>query len=124
MKEYSNRAFDNRFCDRGAFGRKPWTARRHPVNDRVGCQARATTMRTFAECQVMSDENTRDIAVEAKTLIEAHMTDCSKFRDSLLDIHKEFRDDLKKINWRMSMFIGGLIVLSHGFDYAMKILGH
>lgn len=72
----------------------------------------------------MNDTETRDIALAAKTLIDAHMTDCSKFRDSLIEIHKEFREDLKKINWRMALLLGSIITLSHVMDYIMKAFGH
>lgn len=68
--------------------------------------------------------DTRDIAVEAQTLIKAHVLDCVEFRKTLIDIHREFRDDLKKINWRMAMILGGVVVLSHGLDWFLRLSGH
>lgn len=63
------------------------------------------------------------------------MDDCSRYRQIQLNAwqayrdeqalaHHEFREDLKKINWRMAMILGGLIVLSHGVDYVLKFFGH
>lgn len=72
----------------------------------------------------MSDESTRDIAMAAKLLIDHHMTDCNVFRDNLRGDLAEFRNDLKKINWRMALILGGLIVLSHGIDWLLLVTGH
>lgn len=72
----------------------------------------------------MVQDNTRDIAMTAQTLINQHMTDCNQFRDNLRQDLTDFRNDLKKINWRMAMILGGLIVFSHGIDWIMALLGH
>lgn len=72
----------------------------------------------------MIDDKTRDIAMTAKTLIDHHMTDCNVFRENLRNDLAEFRADLKKINWRMAMILGGLVVLSHGIDWLLTLAGH
>lgn len=71
----------------------------------------------------MTDKGTRDIALEALTMIKAHQLDCEKFRVIILDSHKTFTEDLKKINWRMAMILGGLVVISHGIDWVVKLVG-
>ncbi len=72
----------------------------------------------------MDDNNTRDIAMSAKLLIDTHMTDCNKFRENLRGDFKEFRDDLKKVNWKIAMMLGGIVVISHGVDWIVSLLGH
>ncbi len=72
----------------------------------------------------MINEDTRDIAMAAKTLIDHHMTDCNAFRVNLRSDLTEFRDDLKKLNWRIAMMIGGLVIISHGVDWILQLLGH
>ncbi len=69
-------------------------------------------------------DDTRDIAVNAKTLIDHHMTDCEQFRKNLRDDLSDFREDLRKLNWRMAMILGGLVILSHGIDWLMTFTGH
>ena len=58
----------------------------------------------------MSDD-TRDIAVEAKSLVNQHMTDCMAFRITVQSTLAEFRDDLKSLNWRMALIVGGITAL-------------
>ena len=70
------------------------------------------------------DINTRDIAMTAKALIDHHMTDCETFRQNLRGDLKEFREDLRKLNWRMAMLIGGLLLFTHGIDWVITYLGH
>ncbi len=72
----------------------------------------------------MSDDSTRDLALQAKTMIEHHMTDCNVFRNNLRNDLSEFREDLKKINWRMAMILGGLVILSHSIDWFLTLTGH
>lgn len=71
-----------------------------------------------------ADYTTRDIAMNAQTLISHHMTDCEQFRVNLRQDMSEFRDDLKKLNWRMAMILGGLVILSHGIDWILSATGH
>ena len=70
------------------------------------------------------DDNTRDLALTANTKIDQHMTDCTKFREALRQDLIGFREDIKKINWRVAMMLGGLIIISHGVDYFLGLLGH
>lgn len=72
----------------------------------------------------MSETDTRDIAIMAKALIDNHMTDCNKFRENLRGDLSDFRDDLKKLNWRMAMAIGGIMVFTHGIDWILAFMGH
>lgn len=69
-------------------------------------------------------DDTRDIAMMAKTLIDAHMTDCTKFREGLRADLKSFNDDLKKLNNRVMMIIGGIVLITHGVDWVMQLMGH
>lgn len=54
--------------------------------------------------------DTRDIAVEAKIMINQHMTDCTQFRITVQNTLAEFREDLKKLNWRMALIVGGITI--------------
>lgn len=56
------------------------------------------------------DNSTRDTAVRAETMINQHMTDCSLFRVAIQNTLAEFRQDLKSLNWRMAMIVGGITV--------------
>jgi hypothetical protein len=69
-------------------------------------------------------DTTRDLAVEANTKIDHHMLDCATFRSGLKDDFKEFREDLKKLNQRMAMVLGGLVIISHGIDWLLGLVGH
>lgn len=71
----------------------------------------------------MSDDNTRDIAMQAKTLIDSHMTDCNAFRTNLRNDLSEFRDDIKKLYWRVALIFGGIMLASRGVDWVL-ILFH
>lgn len=64
---------------------------------------------------------TRDMAVQANTKIDHHLLDCAQFREALRSDFKEFRDDLKRLNWRIAIMIGGLVVLSHGIDWLVSL---
>lgn len=70
------------------------------------------------------DDNTRDIAMMAKTLIDAHMTDCTQFREGLRADFKEFNIALTKLNNRVMMIIGGIVLFTHGIDWLMTLTGH
>lgn len=72
----------------------------------------------------MADTETRDIAMQAKILIDHHMLDCSTFRENLREDLNDFRADIKKLNWRIAMGIGGLVVFTHGIDWILTFLGH
>lgn len=72
----------------------------------------------------MEEKGTRDMVIEAITMIKSHMNDCEKYRQIILNTHAEFRDDIKKLNIRMAMILGGLIILSHGIDYILAFFGH
>lgn len=65
-------------------------------------------------------EETRDIAVEAKSMIDQHMTDCRQFRITVQNTLAEFRDDLKKLNWHMALIIGGITVAGKLIDLLMR----
>ena len=67
---------------------------------------------------------TRDIAMSAKALIDHHMTDCETFRENLREDMREFREDLKKLNWKIAALLGGLVVISHLMDWALGVTGH
>lgn len=70
----------------------------------------------------MSTEETRDIAMAAKLLIDHHMTDCNTFRDNLRSDQAEFREDIKKLYWRVALILGGLILASHGMDWLIALV--
>lgn len=63
------------------------------------------------------DRDTRDIAVEARSMVNQHMTDCEKFRITVSDAFKEFREEFKKLNWRLALFLGGMMVVKEAFDW-------
>lgn len=66
--------------------------------------------------------DTRDLAVEAKTSIDQHMTDCTAFREVVQNTLTEFREDIKKLNWRMAMIVGGVTVLGKVFDFVIPVI--
>lgn len=68
-------------------------------------------------------QDTRDIAMTAKTLVEQHMTDCETFRVNLRSDLSEFREDIKKLYWRVALILGGLMLASHGVDWWLTISG-
>lgn len=63
------------------------------------------------------DDNTRDISVRAESKIDQHMTDCTHFRLSLQSTLSEFRDDIKKLNWRVALIVGSMTIISKAFDF-------
>lgn len=69
-------------------------------------------------------DDTRDIAMMAKTLIDAHMTDCTQFREGLRSDFKEFNAALTKLNNRVMMIIGGIVLVTHGVDWLLAFTGH
>ena len=70
----------------------------------------------------MPEVETRDIAVQARSDINSHIQDCVRFRQQLSDNHKEMREDLKKINNRVMLILGGLMLLSKGLDFLVPFL--
>lgn len=72
----------------------------------------------------MSDVNTRDIAVQANTMINSHMTDCIEFRKTIQNTLAEYRNDIKTLNWRMALLLGGLTALSKVWDFFYPHIGH
>lgn len=72
----------------------------------------------------MTEQQTRDIAVTANTKVDAHIQECTELRKRIEKALDDFREDLKKINWRMAMMVGGLLVLSHVIDWIISIAGH
>lgn len=72
----------------------------------------------------MSEQQTRDLAVAASTKIDAHVQECTELRKRIEKALDDFRLDLKKINWRMAMMVGGLLTLSHVVDWLVKLTGH
>jgi hypothetical protein len=68
-------------------------------------------------------EDTRDIAMTAKTLIDHHMTDCNTFRENLRNDLCEFRDDIKKLYWRVALILGGLMLSAHIVDWVLALAG-
>lgn len=69
-------------------------------------------------------DDTRDIAVAADTKIDSHMVDCIQVRTRIEKALDDIRADLKRINWYLPLIIGGIIVVSHGFDWAIALMGH
>lgn len=71
----------------------------------------------------MADQDTRDLAMQAKTLIDHHMLDCQTFRENLRGDLNDFRDDIKKLYWRVAMILGGLVLATHSIDWILTFLG-
>lgn len=69
----------------------------------------------------MADE-TRDIAVRAESMINQHMTDCTQFRLTVAESLREFREEFKKLNWRVALMLGGLIIISRGAEFIFQLL--
>jgi hypothetical protein len=69
-------------------------------------------------------QDTRDIAVEANSKVDQHMTDCTQFRINLQNTLIEFRDDIKKLNWRMAMIVGGFTLAAKALDYLLPAVHH
>lgn len=67
------------------------------------------------------DEDTRDIAVEARTMVEHHMTDCVQFREALRGDMREFRDEFRRLNYRIAMMLGGLVILSRAAEFFFQM---
>lgn len=71
----------------------------------------------------MTDE-TRDIAVESRAMIQQHMLDCKQFREGLREDMKEFRTEFKKLNYRIAMLLGGLVLLSRAAEFIFTVWKH
>ena len=70
----------------------------------------------------MNGDDTRDLAVEARSMITQHMTDCTKFRDDLQETLREFRADIKALYTRLALIVGGLIALGKVIDFGVKLI--
>lgn len=68
------------------------------------------------------DDSTRDIAIEGKSLITQHMTDCTRFREDLSEALSEMRADIKSLMMRTMMIVGGMIALSKAVEIGISIL--
>lgn len=64
-----------------------------------------------------SYDETRDVAIRAESKVDQHMTDCTQFRINIQNTLGEFRDDIKKLNWRMAMIMGGFTLAAKALDY-------
>ena len=65
----------------------------------------------------MDGSERRDLTgMRAETKIDMHMTDCKQFRADLLTTLGEFREDIKKLNWRMAIIVGIGVMLTKGID--------
>lgn len=69
----------------------------------------------------MLESDTRDLAMQAKTLIDHHMLDCATFRENLRGDLSDFREDIKKLYWRVAMILGGLVLATHGIDWILAL---
>jgi hypothetical protein len=69
-------------------------------------------------------EDTRDVARDAFRMITMHMEDCAKFRETLQHNMLEFRQDIKQLNWRIGLMLGGIIVISKGIDFFLNFYKH
>lgn len=67
------------------------------------------------------NDDTRDIALKANTKVDQHMTDCVQFRIDVQKTLGEFREDIKKLNWRMALLMGGITAVSKLLDYYMPL---
>lgn len=68
------------------------------------------------------DNQTRDIAIEARSLVNQHMTDCTSFRSDLKATLAEFRSDIKTLYVRLAAILGGLIMISKLVDFGVKLI--
>lgn len=66
-------------------------------------------------------DDTRDIAIRAEAMVDQHMTDCTAFREALQNTLAEFRDDIKKMNWRIALIVGGFISVSKAIDMLLAL---
>ena len=69
-----------------------------------------------------NEESTRDVAIQADTKINQHMTDCTSFRIAIQNNLAELRKDIKELNWRMDMIVGGLTALGKLLDFFVPII--
>ena len=67
-------------------------------------------------------QETRDIAVSANTKVDQHMTDCEQFRINIQATLMEFREDIKSLNWRMAMIMGGFTLVGKILDYIIPVV--
>lgn len=65
----------------------------------------------------MDESNTRDLAVEARTKIDAHVQDCIKWREVVQKSFSDLQADLKTLNTRVILILGGLIALSKALEF-------
>jgi hypothetical protein len=69
-----------------------------------------------------SADDTRDRMIAVETGLQAHQTDCTKFREGLHETIKEFRQDIKALYIRMAIIVGGLIVIGKAIDFGVGVL--
>lgn len=77
---------------------------------------------------VGDDYSTRDTAVRADTKIDSHMQECVEWRKA---VHKSFAEltseiktltsDVKSLNTRVILIIGGIIALSKLADWILPL---
>lgn len=67
------------------------------------------------------DRNTRDIAIEARTLANSHIQECTARWEKLESTLGEFREDFKKVNWKLALIVGGIMVASKLADVWMAV---
>lgn len=67
------------------------------------------------------DRATRDVAVKAETKIDQHMQDCIKWREVVQASFATLQTDLKSLNNRVILIIGGLIALSKAADLVVPL---
>lgn len=72
----------------------------------------------------MTEQNTRDTAVRAETKVDAHITDCQQFRLIIDKRLSEFRDDIRKLNWRVALITGVGIAVQKGMDLFFNVPHH
>lgn len=65
---------------------------------------------------------TRDLAVEANSLINQHMKDCVTWRESVQSTLGEMSKELKSLNNRVIYIIGGIIAITKAADYILPFL--
>jgi len=75
----------------------------------------------------MSGEDTRDIAVGANVKVDAHIDDCIRFRTMIAQSFKDMNenmsaigDQVKALQIRAALAVGGLVVLGKTIDYILQ----
>ncbi len=68
------------------------------------------------------DHSTRDMAIEARVLVNQHMTDCARRWDKLETKLVTMTGDIKSLGNRVLLIIGGLIVTAKALDWAVPLV--